>query len=541
MAVDLIIKSNNIFSSKPGEDACFAGAIGVKDGRIAVVGSLDQVLAESDGSTRVVDAADKFVCPGFHDSHVHFFISAMDRSPYAVFCEGRGPQDCIEALKQVEDARPRDEFMLCYGWYHPLWDNPVLPNKQMLDEVYPDRPVVLQSGDAHTLWTNSKGLEKFGITKDSVPPEGGIYQKDEDGELTGIIQEAAASNLGPAMFKFSDEEARTGMLQFIKDLNAEGITSVGDVSMMPVPGGDFIQEDLYQALYDEGKMTVRVSMFPTALKDLSRARKLRDMFAGNDTLRSPGLKQFFDGVSSTHTAWLSEPYANARFEGDCGHPTVPADEMREIVMNAAQEGFSVRIHTIGDQAIHTALDIFEEAQAAYGKPQGQNGLEHLENFQSADIDRLKELDICANCQPPHAVLDPDGEERDLGAARAVYMWPFKTYVDKGIKFSFGTDSPVVDINSRNVIYDAVTRQNPDTGYPEGGWQPQERISAAEAIRAYTLGSAIAVNRDDIGTIEEGKLADLVILDTNLVECAPSDILTSKVLATYMGGTCVFEA
>lgn len=538
---DLILKSTRIFTAEPGENATMSGSIVIEGGRIAFVGSDEEAAAYVGLETTVTDLGDAFVCPGFHDSHLHFFPSAMDRSPYVVFCEGTCPEDCVEALKQVEDMRPKDEFMLSYGWYHPLWDNPVLPTKDILDAAYPDRPVCLQSGDSHTLWTNSKGLEKFGITKDSVPPAGGVYQKDENGELTGIIQETAATALIPTMLAFSEEETNAGIAQFLADLNAEGITSVCDVSLLAVPGGDFVRDDVYRALEERGDLTVRISMFPTALEDLSRARKLRDEFADNDLLRSPGLKQFFDGVSSTHTAWLTEPYANAHFDGDCGSPVTDPERMRRIVLGAAEEGFAVRIHTIGDKAIHVALDIFEEAREKFGPVRGQNGLEHLENLLPEDIARLAELDVSANCQPPHTVLDPNGIERDLGPKRAQWMWPYRSYLDKGVKFSFGTDSPVVDINSREVIYDAVTRQSPATGEPVGGWQPQERICAADAIRAYTLGSAIAAGRgDEVGSLAPGKLADIAVLDTDLTTCDPEDILRANVLATYLGGKKVYE-
>ena len=538
---DLILKSTRIFTAEPGENATMSGSIAIADGRIAFVGSDEEAAAYVGLETTVTDLGDAFVCPGFHDSHLHFFPSAMDRSPYVVFCEGTCPEDCVEALKQVEDMRPKDEFMLSYGWYHPLWDNPVLPTKDILDAAYPDRPVCLQSGDSHTLWTNSKGLEKFGITKDSVPPAGGVYQKDENGELTGIIQETAATALIPTMLAFSEEETNAGIAQFLADLNAEGITSVCDVSLLAVPGGDFVRDDVYRALEERGDLTVRINMFPTALEDLSRARKLRDEFADNDLLRSPGLKQFFDGVSSTHTAWLTEPYANAHFDGDCGSPVTDPERMRRIVLGAAEEGFAVRIHTIGDKAIHVALDIFEEAREKFGPVRGQNGLEHLENLLPEDIARLAELDVSANCQPPHTVLDPNGIERDLGPKRAQCMWPYRSYLDAGVKFSFGTDSPVVDINSREVIYDAVTRQSPATGEPVGGWQPQERICAADAIRAYTLGSAVAAGRgDEVGSLAVGKLADIAVLDTDLTTCDPEDILRANVLATYLGGKKVYE-
>ena len=539
MAADLILKSNAIFAST-GDDT-FAGAVAVQGNKIVYVGPAEGAEAFKGPDTRVLDLGDKMVAPGFHDSHLHFFQSAMYRSPYVVFCEGRSEQECVNALEAVENVRGKDDWMICYGWYHSLWDDPHEPSKKSLDAKYPDRPVCMHSGDAHTLWVNSKGLEKLGITKDSVPPKGGKYGKDENGELTGIIYETAGLALTRKFMQFSPEEVRAAFVQFIKDLNAQGITSVCDMSMMALPGSDFIQDEAYAQLEKSGELTVRVHMFPTLLDDLSRPEALRASYH-SDKLRTPGLKQFFDGVSCTHTAYLKEPYSNAYFPGDHGRTTIPPEEMRALVLKAASKGWPVRIHTIGDEAIHLALDYFAEARETYGPlPKGQNCLEHLENFQPGDIARLKELDVLAACQPPHMVLDPDGEERDLGPERAKYMWPFHSYEQLGVKYAFGTDSPVVDINSMNVIYDAVTRQSPVNGYPEGGWQPHEKITVAQALRAYTRGSAMAAGRpEDLGTLEEGKLADLVVLDKNLLAVDPQEILSTSVVMTIADGEIVYE-
>ena len=509
--------------------------------KIVYVGPAEGAEAFKGPDTRVLDLGDKMVAPGFHDSHLHFFQSAMYRSPYVVFCEGRSEQECVNALEAVENVRGKDDWMICYGWYHSLWDDPHEPSKKSLDAKYPDRPVCMHSGDAHTLWVNSKGLEKLGITKDSVPPKGGKYGKDENGELTGIIYETAGLALTRKFMQFSPEEVRAAFVQFIRDLNAQGITSVCDMSMMALPGSDFIQDEAYAQLEKSGELTVRVHMFPTLLDDLSRPEALRASYH-SDKLRTPGLKQFFDGVSCTHTAYLKEPYSNAYFPGDHGRTTIPPEEMRALVLKAASKGWPVRIHTIGDEAIHLALDYFAEARETYGPlPKGQNCLEHLENFQPDDIARLKELDVLAACQPPHMVLDPDGEERDLGPERAKYMWPFHSYEQLGVKYAFGTDSPVVDINSMNVIYDAVTRQSPVNGYPEGGWQPHEKITVAQALRAYTRGSAMAAGRpEDLGTLEEGKLADLVVLDKNLLAVDPQEILSTSVVMTIADGEIVYE-
>lgn len=540
MFADYLLKSNAIFTSTG--DETFAGAVAVAGNRIVYVGNEEGAVPFIGPDTKVLELGDQMVVPGFHDSHVHFFQSAIYRSPYVVFCEGRSEQECVDALKAVESVRGKDEWMISYGWYHSLWDDPHEPSKKSLDERYPDRPVCMHSGDAHTLWVNSKGLEKMGITKDSVPPKGGKYGKDENGELTGIIYETAGLSLVPEFMRFSPEEIKQAFRQFIHDLNAQGVTSVCDMSMMAVPGCDFIQDEAYAEMEKDGELNVRIHMFPTLLDDLTRPLEMMEKYH-SEKLRTPGLKQFLDGVSCTHTAYLKEPYSNAYFPGDRGRTTIPPEEMRALVLKAAEKGLAVRIHTIGDEAIHLALDFFEEAREKFGPlKNGQNCLEHLENFQPDDIARLKELDVLAACQPPHSVLDPDGEERDLGPERAKYMWPFHTYETLGVKYAFGTDSPVVDINSMDVIYDAVTRQNPITGYPEGGWQPHEKITPAQAIRAYTYGSAMAANRaDDLGTLEVGKLADIVVLDKNLLTIAPQEILSTKVQLTMADGKIVYQA
>ena len=203
----------------------------------------------------------------------------------------------------------------------------------------------------------------------------------------------------------------------------------------------------------------------------------------------------------------------------------------------------MRIHAIGDAAIHAALDIFEEARAKFGPlPEGRrNCLEHLENFLPGDMKRLADLQVVAAVQPPHMTLDPGGPERDLGPERVPYMWPFRTLLDDTTVLAFGTDSPVVGVNSMDVLYSAVTRQDPGTHEPTGGWLHDERIGMAEALRAYTQGSAASAGRrSELGTLEAGKLADIAVLDRNLLACDADDIQKTKVLATFMGGTCVFE-
>ena len=545
MHIDLIIESENVFT---GTDAATRpAAVAISGDRIVAVGPRADVHAfvreRNDGpAPEVRDFGDALVVPGFHDSHLHFFHSAVYASPLATMFLGENEADCVERMRAFAAEHPNG-WLLAQGWREYRWDPPVLPSKRSLDEAFPARPVALYSGDAHTLWLNSAALAELGLTRDSVPPAGGSYDRDEAGELTGIVREAAAMELMPQiMGSFTDEEVASAYRGFFARLGAFGVTSVCDMSLMAHPGLDFIRDDVHAALLERGELTARVHLFPTLTGDMGRFETMRALYTG-PCLQATGFKQFFDGVSSQHTAWVTEPYANARAEGDCGRPTVDAAVMRSYVLAAAERGYPVRIHTIGDAAIHAALDIFEEARATYGPlPEGRrNCLEHLENFLPEDLDRLAELQVVAAVQPPHMTLDPGGPERDLGPGRVPYMWPLRTLLDRSTVLAFGTDSPVVDVNSMDVLYSAVTRQDPGTHEPAGGWLPDERIGMAEALRAYTQGSAAAAGRRrELGTLETGKLADIAVLDRNLLACDPEDIQKTKVLATFMGGRCVFE-
>ena len=542
--IDRIIRSKNVFTAQDGIDTARELAIAIASDRIVAVGAPDDVIAAAPAATPVIDYGEQFICPGFHDAHLHFFHTSVGSSPYMLMDMGTSEAALVQHALEFSQDLPDDAWVVTQGWRDYRWDPREHPTKASLDVAFPDRPCVMYSGDGHTLWLNSRALDALGVTRDSEPPAGGSYDKDANGELTGIAHEAAAMQLLPRCLEWLGEDRiASAYADQMRRMAEQGITSICDMSLMPMPGCDFIRDDVYDKLQAAGKLGIRAHLFPTLLDDQSRLEELQVRYANNALLSAPGFKQFFDGVSSQHTAWVTEPYANAHVEGDCGRPTVDPEIMRRYVLAAAEQGFPVRIHAIGDAAIHAALDIFEEARAKFGPlPEGQrNCLEHLENFLPGDMKRLADLQVVAAVQPPHMTLDPGGPERDLGPERVPYMWPFRTLLDDNTVLAFGTDSPVVGVNSMDVLYSAVTRQDPGTHEPTGGWLPDERIGMAEALRAYTQGSAASAGRSsELGTLEAGKLADIAVLDRNLLACDADDIQKTKVLATFMGGTCVFE-
>lgn len=541
--VDYIVTSKRVFTSKAGDNAPRELAFAVEGDRIVLMGKPEDIYAACPANTPVHNFGNALVCPGFHDAHLHFFHTAVGSSPYMLMEMGKSEQDLVEKTRVFAQGLPEDAWVVTQGWRDYRWNPRQHPTKASLDAAFPNRPCAMYSGDGHTLWLNSCALELLGVTRDSEPPAGGSYDHDEAGELTGVVHEAAAMQLLPRCLDWlSNKRIEQAYAAQMQRMAQQGITSICDMSLMPMPGCDFIRDDIYEAMEAAGTLTLRAHLFPTLLDDQSRLEGMQARYATSKLLRAPGFKQFFDGVSSEHTAYLTEPYTNARFEGDRGHLTVPAERMRKLVLAAAERGHSVRIHTIGDAAIHTALDIFEEAGELYGAPsQGRNTLEHLENLLPQDIDRLRELNVLASSQPGHITLDPGGPERDLGYERSRIMWPFATYMAHGIDQAFGTDSPITAVTSMDVLYAAVTRQDPHTHKPEGGWLPNERISAADALRIYTAGSAAAAGREDeLGQLAPAYLADFVVLNQDITSCNPEAIQQTEVLATYVGGKQVFE-
>lgn len=492
--IDRIIRSKNVFTAQDGIDTARELAIAIAGDRIVAVGAPDDVIAAAPAATLVIDYGEQFICPGFHDAHLHFFHTSVGSSPYMLMDMGTSEAALVQHALEFSQDLPDDAWVVTQGWRDYRWDPPEHPTKASLDAAFPDRPCVMYSGDGHTLWLNSRALEALGVTRDSEPPAGGSYDKDANGELTGIAHEAAAMQLLPRCLEWLGEDRiASAYADQMRRMAEQGITSICDMSLMPMPGCDFIRDDVYDKLQTAGKLGIRAHLFPTLLDDQSRLEELQVRYANNALLSAPGFKQFFDGVSSEHTAYLTEPYTNPRFPGDQGRLTVPAERMRKLVLAAAERGHTVRIHVI------------------------------------------------ASSQPCHITLDPGGPERDLGLERSRIMWPFATYKQRGIRQAFGTDSPITPVTSMNVLYTAITRQDPKSHWPEGGWLPSERIDAATALRNYTLGSAYAAgDEQNLGSLEPGKYADLVVLDQNPLTIDPQELQAAKVQATYLAGNLIYE-
>lgn len=536
MRPDRIVTSTQVFTGALEADRALPLAMAVTNGRISTVVPREEARRLAQGAP-IEDWGDAFICPGFHDAHQHVFHAALFPSALAVEYAGRSEEDCIAHLRQWASTRPDDgSWLVAHGWRDSLWDPPLAPTRASLDIAFPQRPVAMYSGDAHTLWTNTAGLRALGITEETKPPEGGSFDRDDHGRLTGVIREAAGMVcMARVLASFGTPQLCDIYRAYFRRLNEMGITAVCDMALSLIPGADGINSRVYELLEASGDLSVRAHLYPCLAEDQSNLEDLQARYTG-PKLRAPGFKQFFDGVSSQHTAWCAEPYENARFAGDAGCPTVPPERMRTLVLAAAERGHSVRIHTIGDAAVHEAIRIFEEAYRRYGAPtQGRNALEHVEDIRPDDIACLRSAHAVASVQPPHVTIDLTQPARDLGEWRARRMWPFNQMLCAGVPLALGTDAPVVPPNSLDVLYTAVTRQTPGDHEPKGGWYPRHRLSRADALRAYSQGGAMVVGREhEMGILGVGRLADYAAWDTNLLTCEDDAMQQARCLATSIG-------
>lgn len=538
-----VIISSNIFTSKSKE--LFNGAIVINDDKIVAVVNKDEYSDYVDDNTEVLDYKDNLIIPGLIEAHMHYLNTALVMDN-AIFMSSYldSEEKIVKELKNSEyyENKKEGEWLFSMGWYLPIWADKTLPTKKSLDEAFPNNPVIMVSGDGHAAWLNSQAMKALKLDKNSIVPEGGSFEYDENRELTGVFHEAAAFILTAEIQDMLDTDKLYNRYLKVQDYFIKnGVTAISDMSMMPADSDHSgIREDIFVEMRDNNELSLRVSMYPELTKTKYRFNKIKD-FKSSDRLRLGGAKQFFDGVSGTHTAWQTKPYTHPLFEGDRGKATIDPKVMEEIIMYAHKNNIQIRTHCIGDASVHSALDSIEKAQDTYGpKPELKHTLEHVESILEEDIDRLKKLNVLVSAQPAHALIDPEGIEYDLGKERSNLMWIFKTYIEKGIDLAFGTDSPVVYPNALETLYYAVTRQNLNFE-PKGGWYPNQKISIEDALVCSTLGGAKALAmQDKIGSIEKGKYADIVALDKNILSLEAKEILNTKILFTMINGEIVYK-
>ncbi len=528
-SADIMIASNAVFtglSDRP-EPACIA----IKANKIIAVGSEEELRRYAGEHTKMYQLQDQLVMPGFHDFHLHIMQGAVALGSVNLFA-ARSEEEAAEMVREFAESKPENPWVIGFMWDAGYWDSQQLPTRHSLDRILPDRPAILFHAEGHHAWVNSKALEIARITRETENPAYGMIGKDENGEPDGILFEKAMGMAIDHAFDFSHSQKRELFSEFLAYARSQGVTAVHDLHALKT----IEAYEVFQEFEDEGKLTARIHLWPALDGDLERAKQLRASYQ-SDMLRVSGLKQFIDGVITARTAYLLEPYADdPETRGDT---SFPPETFKKWVVDADKEGFSIRFHAIGDGAIRLAFDAYEEAQRTNGVRDSRHSIEHVEVIHPDDIHRFHELGVTCSMQPDHLAMSERGVYTErIGEEREKHVFTILTLQKSGAKLAFGTDFPIDVLNPLLQIYRAVTRID-SSG--KAVWHPHERISLADALKAYTSGSAYGTFREhELGTLEAGKLADLVVLDRNLFAVPVEQITDAKVRLTVVDGSVVYE-
>lgn len=529
---DIIITSKAVFTGL--QDQPHPAAIAICGNRIAAVGTREEIARWRGEDTVEMDAGERLVMAGFHDFHLHLMMGSVAMRSVQL-AAARSREEAVEQVRQHAAQRPDDTWVIGFAWDAGYWTDQRLPNRYDLDAAVADRPVLLFHAEGHYAWANSKALEAAGIGRDTPDPPFGSIARDEAGEPTGILYEGAISPCGELAFDFSDEEQKELLRDFLRHAAELGVTSVNDLYGLEM-NRKLVNFELYRECEESGELTVRIHLQPELNGDLERARGLREKYR-SPFLQFTGLKQFIDGVITGYTAYMLEPYTDDL--STSGSTTYPPETIKEWVVAADREGFQIRFHAIGDGAIRLALDAFAAAREANGVRDARHCVEHVEVLHPDDLHRFAKLGVIASMQPEHLAQSERGVyTARIGASRDRYVFALNSLSRTGAVLALGSDFPIASLQPMLEVYRAVTRID-SSG--EDAWHPSESLTLAETLRAYTAGPAYGSFREhELGTLEPGKLADLVVLDRNLFAVPAEEFLQTQVWLTMVDGQIVYK-
>jgi predicted amidohydrolase YtcJ len=535
-AADLVLVNAKVWTldrARPEVEALAAW-----HGRILAVGSSQDIRRLVGPDTRVLDAGGRRVVPGFNDSHVHLLGSGLRLNEVALK-DAADEAEFGRRLRAFDAKLPPGRWLLGGEWDHDRTFAGKLPTAALLDRYVSERPAFLRRYDGHMAVVNSRALQLAGITAETPDPPGGvIYRQPGSREPTGLLRDNAMDLVGRLVPATTDEEIVAAVRAALDEARQVGVTSMQDMDGS-TPAARRRLFRLYQDLARAGKLTARIDLrWPLAEWKSLAALGVGANF-GDDWVRIGGLKGFVDGSLGSSTARMFAPYLHE--PGSTGIFVTPLSRLREDVEGADKAGLPVAVHAIGDRANAELLDIFAEVSRKNGSRDRRFRIEHAQHLRPEDYGRFKALGVIASMQPYHAIDDGRWAEGRIGARRCASSYACRSLLDAGARLAFGSDWSVAPLNPLLGIDAAVNRRTLDGKHPEG-WFPEQKIAAAAAVEAYTLGSAYAAFQEkDRGSLEVGKLADFVVLPHDILAPTERDhIAQTQVLLTVVGGRVVHE-
>jgi hypothetical protein len=525
---DLILTGGVIWTGVPGLE--LQEALAVEGDRVVSVGSDRAIRRHRGPATREVELSGRLVVPGFADDHTHFIRGGFQLGSVDLR-DAASPEELVRRLAAHVRGLERGRWVTGGDWDHELWPGAPLPRREWIDSVTGDHAVSVNRLDGHMVLVNTRALELAGITRRTPDPPGGtIVREPRTGEPTGVLKDAAmdlVERIIPLPSEAQQDEAfrraQTHALQ-------RGVTMIHDM-------GSWSDLSTYRRARDARELEIRVYAFVP----LDTWERLRDLVAregrGDSRLRWGGLKGFVDGSLGSTTAWFYAPYSDA--PSTSGLMVRDTAWIRESIMAADAAGLHVAVHAIGDRANDWLLDVFAQAIELNGPRDRRFRVEHAQHLSQAAIPRFAQLGVLPSMQPYHAVDDGRWAEKRIGPERIRTTYAFRSLLDAGAALMFGSDWTVAPIEPLLGIHAAATRRTIDGRNP-GGWVPDEKISVAEALRAYTSATAFgAFAERELGVIEAGRLADLVVLSENILTIDAARIADVQVDNTIIGGQIVY--
>ncbi len=516
-------------------DQPWAEAVACVDDEIAAVGSAAHIATWIGETTDVISVQGGLLVPGFVDPHVHFLAGGESLASVQLR-DAKTPEELSERIRRFAEAIEPGEWILNGAWNHKNWGGE-LPTRDWIDAVTPENPVFVTRLDGHMGLANSTALRLAGIDGETAEVEGGTIVRDDSGRPLGVLKDNAMRLVFDVIPNPSDARLDHFLDAAMAYVAGNGVTSVHDVF-----ADDFdswASLETYRRAEHEGRLRTRVYSV-TPLADWQRlSEEIAAHGSGNDWLKIGGVKGFMDGSLGSHTAAFLEPFTDT--PGESGFLINTLDDLRAWIEGADAADLQVAVHAIGDRAIRDLLDIYHDVEAAHGTRDRRFRMEHAQHIHPDDLKRFAEQSVLASMQPYHAIDDGRWAEEVIGPERARTTYAFKSLIDSGAHLAFGSDWYVAPATPLEGIYAAVTRRTLDGENPEG-WIPEQRITVERALHAYTYEGAYASFEEDRkGTIEVGKLADMVLLDRDLTSIPPETIPETRILKTIVGGKTVYSS
>jgi len=528
---DLVLRGGKI--ATVDENFSIHESVAVAGNKIIFTGDNDKVKSYIGRDTEVIELNGKLVLPGLIDAHGHIHSLGKDLAELHVTGTTSFQQIIDKVAERVRNVQP-GEWIVGGRWDQNDWENKSFPVHDALSRVSPDNPVFLLRIDGNAGFANKKALELAGITKDTPDPFGGKIIRKRNGEPTGVLINRAQEPVIEKIPAPTEEEKQEQFLKAVESCLSAGLTGVHEAGIGPE------HLEMYKKLIDEDKLYMRIYAMLGREEDTELEGDIAEYFRkhrieeyGNYMLSARSVKLFFDGALGSRGAAFFEPYNDD--PGNNGLLRITTEYIYQVSKAALETGMQVNTHCIGTRGNSLCLDAYERAFKEIPAGDHRFRIEHAQIVRPGAVSRFKSLNVIPSMQPTHCTSDMYFVEDRIGKARTEGAYAWRSLLDAGLKIPCGSDFPVESNNPMLGIYAAITRQDVE-GWPEGGWHPEQRMTREEAIRGFTLWAAYAAFMENVlGSIEVGKFADFTVLDKDILEVEPAEILKTKPLYTIVGG------